>query len=47
MTECEMIGLHHRLDGHEFVELWELVMDRRAWNAAVMGSQRVRTERLN
>ena len=47
MTECEMIGLHHRLDGREFVELWELVMDRRAWNAAVMGSQRVRTERLN
>ena len=37
MAECEMIGLHHRLDGHEFVELWELVMDRGAWNAVVMG----------
>ena len=31
-----MIGWHHQLDGHEF-KLWELVMDREAWRAAVSG----------
>ena len=30
MTEDEMVGWHHRLNGHEF----ELVMDRKAWRAA-------------
>ena len=25
-TEDEMAGWHHRLDGHELSELWELVM---------------------
>ena len=24
-----MVGLHHRLDGHEFEQLWALVVDRR------------------
>ena len=27
MTEDEMVGQHHRLDGHE-----ELLMDREAWH---------------
>ena len=36
ITEEEMIGWHHQLDGHEF-KLWELVMDREAWRAAVSG----------
>ena len=31
MTEDEMVGWHHPLNGHEF----ELVMDREAWRAAV------------
>ena len=32
-----MVGWHHRLDGHEFEQLRELVMDREAWHAAVPG----------
>ena len=35
MTEDEMAGWHHWLDGHESEKLWELVMDREAWCAVV------------
>ena len=31
----EMAGWHHRLDGHEFEQLQDLVMDREACYAAV------------
>ena len=40
MTEDEMVGWHHRLDGHEFEQLRELVMDREAWRAAVPGGRK-------
>ena len=35
MTEDEMVGWLHRLNGHELSNLRELVMDREAWRAAV------------
>ena len=37
MTEDEMAGWHHRLDGHEFEQAPELVMDWEAWHAVVRG----------
>lgn len=38
MTEDKMVGCHHQLDGHE--QFWELVVDREARHAAVMGLQK-------
>ena len=37
MTEDEMAGWHHRLDGLSLSEPRELVMDREAWRAAIHG----------
>ena len=43
MTEGEMVGWHYWLDGHEFDELRELVMDRKAWRAVAYGVAKSRT----
>ena len=44
MTEDEMVGWHHRLYGHDLSELWELVIDREAWHAAVHGITKSQTQ---
>ena len=45
MTEDDMTGWHHRLDGHEFLsELQEMVKDREACCAAVHGVTKCRTQ---
>ena len=43
MTEDEMAGWHHRLDGHEFEKLPELVMHREGWRVAIHGVANSRT----
>ena len=44
MTEDEMVGWCHQLDGHEFEQAPESVMDREAWHAAVHGVAKSQTQ---
>ena len=44
VTEDEMVGWHHQLNGHEFEQLWERVKDKEAWHAEVHGVSDWRTE---
>ena len=43
MTEDEMAGWHHQLDGHGFEQALGLVMDREAWHAAIHEVTKSRT----
>ena len=43
MTEDDMAGWHHPLDGHDFGELRELVVDREAWHAVIHRVAKSRT----
>ena len=40
MTEDEIVGWHHLLNGHEFGRLWQLVMHSEPWSAADHGVTR-------
>ena len=44
-TDDEMVGWHHRLDGHEFEQA--PVKDREAWHVAVHGIAKSRTQLSN
>ena len=46
-TEDEMAGWHHRLKDMSLSELWELVMDREAWNAEIHEVAKSRTRLSN
>ena len=43
-TKDDTVGWHHQLDEHEFEQARELVMDRKAWRAAVHGVAKSRTQ---
>ena len=46
-VEGEMVGWHHRLNGHESEQTPEERMDREAWSAAVHGVTVSRTQLSN
>ena len=47
MSEDEMVGWHHRLDGHEFEQAPGVGDRKEAWHAAVYGVTKSRTQLSN
>ena len=47
MTEDEMVGWHHRLNGHSLSKLQEVLKDWEAWCAAVHGIAKHQTRLSN
>ena len=47
VTEDEMVGWHHRLNGHEFEQTLNIVKNSEAWRAAVHGVAKSQTWRSN
>ena len=43
MTEDEMVGWQHQLNGRCLSKLWEMVKDREIWHATVHGVAKSRT----
>ena len=39
-----MVRWHHQLDGHEFEQALEFLMDRETWRAAVRGAAKSLTQ---